>query len=77
MSIGIGVLPLSLCVCVGGVEVQSYLMEVDSSGGTSGEEMTEVYRGANDNHLMEGLLPGKRYLCQVRTYIFRNSYKTT
>ncbi len=55
-------------IYVGGVKVQSYVLEVDSSGELGGEEMIEVFRGPNDNHLMEGLLPGKRYLCQVRLY---------
>ncbi len=55
----------SLQLSVGGAEVQSYVLEVDSSGALGGEEMMELYRGPNDNHVMEGLLPGRRYLCQV------------
>ena len=55
----------SLLLCVGGAEVQSYVLEVDSSGALGGEDMIELYRGPDDNHIMEGLLPGRRYLCQV------------
>ena len=52
-------------ISVGGAEVQLYVLQMNS-GLVEGEEMVEMYRGPEDSCVIQGLLPGRRYLCQVR-----------
>ena len=52
----------------GGADVQSYVLQMDAGVGVGGEEsgeLVDVYTGPESSCLMEGLLPGRKFQCQV------------